>query len=311
MNQALYRLVGTIVMSAGAVTLLGQQPSAPDPMLRENATVRVSDHVHVIPDFDIGGVPNAGIVVGNRSTLILETGLGAANAQVILRETAKVSKNSEMFLSATHYHPEHAGSAAALPGTQFFLPERQARDLSERGQTMMTTFAERNPVMAKLLKGLTVRRPDVTVAADHTLDLGGVRVRMVVVGPTHTPGDTVFLVEPDNVLFSGDVVLNRAFLSVNPDSSMKAWLAALDLMAPWRPTRIVPAHFSMGDGSIIGENREYLSAVQRRSSELKAQGRSVDEAATAITTELQAKYPAWKMPQRIAAAVRMAYAELP
>ena len=47
------------------------------------------------------------------------------------------------------------------------------------------------------------------------LDLGGVRVRFLVVGPTHTRGDTGFFVEGDGVLFSGDVVMNNSFLAAN------------------------------------------------------------------------------------------------
>jgi hypothetical protein len=35
----------------------------------------------------------------------------------------------------------------------------------------------------------------------------------------------------------------------------------------------------------------------------------VDEAAAALTTEFQAKYPEWRSPARIAAAVRTMYAE--
>ena len=45
---------------------------------------------------------------------------------------------------------------------------------------------------------------DITFEREHVLDLGGVRVRFVVVGPTHTRGDTGFFVEGDNVLFSGE-----------------------------------------------------------------------------------------------------------
>ncbi len=301
-----------VASTLGAIVLGGAQaPPAPDPLLRPNTTVRVSDHVHAIPDFDIGGVPNVGIVVGDRATLIVDTGLGARNAQVILQETAKVSRNTELYLSGTHYHPEHSGSAAAFPGARFVLPDGQAKELAARGQQMIATFAGRNAVMADLLKGIVVRKPDQIVPNNHVFDLGGVRVRTAVVGPTHTPGDTVFFVEPDNVLFSGDVVLSRAFLAVNPDSNMKAWLAALDLLESWRPVRIVPAHFGQNDASIIRENREYLLTIRRRAGELKAKGIAAEDAGTTLTTELQKQYPLWKMPQRVAAAVRMAYAELP
>ena len=36
----------------------------PPPLVKENATVKLSDHVYVIPDGNVGGVPNVGIIVG-------------------------------------------------------------------------------------------------------------------------------------------------------------------------------------------------------------------------------------------------------
>ena len=36
----------------------------------ENATVKVSDHVHLIPDFGVRGVPNVSIIVGTKATLV-------------------------------------------------------------------------------------------------------------------------------------------------------------------------------------------------------------------------------------------------
>jgi hypothetical protein len=48
---------------AGAAA--GQAPAPPPPLVKENATVKLSDHVWAIPDFNVGLVPNVGIVVGS------------------------------------------------------------------------------------------------------------------------------------------------------------------------------------------------------------------------------------------------------
>ena len=70
--------------------------------------------------------------------------------------------------------------------------------------------------MGELLKDAQGRKADITFERDYTLDLGGVRVRMLVVGPTHTRGDTGIFVEGDGVLFAGDVVMNESFLAAGP-----------------------------------------------------------------------------------------------
>jgi len=75
----------------------------------------------------------------------------------------------------------------------------QDRDIAESGLALAEQFS-RNPVQAELLKGVQFRKADISFDGDYALDLGGVRVRMTAVGPTHTMGDTVFFVEGDRVL---------------------------------------------------------------------------------------------------------------
>jgi glyoxylase-like metal-dependent hydrolase (beta-lactamase superfamily II) len=71
-------------------------------------------------------------------------------------------------------------------------------------------------VQGELLKGMQFRKPDISFDGDYVLDLGGVPVLMTSVGATaHGGRNTVFLVEGDRVLFSGDVVMS-AFPAVNP-----------------------------------------------------------------------------------------------
>ena len=85
------------------------------PLVKENATVKVAAHTFVIPDMNVGGVPNVGIIVGDRATLVIDTGLGQKNGETVMREVQKVSKNSELYLATTHFHPEHDLGAAAFP----------------------------------------------------------------------------------------------------------------------------------------------------------------------------------------------------
>ena len=160
-----------------------------------------------------------------------------------------------------------------------------------------------------MLQGATGRKADITFDREHTLDLGGVRVRMLVVGPTHTRGDTIFFVEGDNVLYAGDVVMNESFVAANQNSSMKAWLAAFDALEKMRPKVIVPAHGKLGDGSLIATNRAFMQEIQSRVRALKAQGRSIDEVADTVQKEMQAKHPTFARFNGVAGAARAAYNE--
>src|ERR1700758_1317946 len=46
---------------------LGHNQSQPPPLVQENKTIKVSEHVYVIPDGRVNLVPNIGMIVGNRA----------------------------------------------------------------------------------------------------------------------------------------------------------------------------------------------------------------------------------------------------
>jgi glyoxylase-like metal-dependent hydrolase (beta-lactamase superfamily II) len=295
---------------ATAAVLAAQRAPAPDPLVRENATVKLAPHTYVIPDNNVGLVPNVGIVVGSRATLVIDPGLGRRNGETVLREVAKVSKNADLFIATTHFHPEHTTGYIAFPASAKYINSTvQEAEFEENGMQMVQTFSGRSAVTADLLKDAARRRADITFDHEYQLDLGGVRVRFLVVGPTHTKGDTGLFVEGDRVLFAGDVVMNESFLAASAVSSMKAWLAAFDAFDAMKPEIIVPSHGPTGPGTIIATNRSVMLAVQARALALKSQGKSADETASTVQAEFQAQHPQWGRANGLAAAARSAYNE--
>jgi len=293
----------SLLLAAGIFAI--QQPATP--LIKENATVKVSEHVYVIPDGNVGGVPNVGIIVGRTATLVIDTGLGPRNGQTVLHELEKVSKNSQVYIVGTHFHSEHILGESAFPAAAKVIRARaQQEDIEKFG--VQPNFATRSPAMAELMKDSQFRRADEFFDSEKTLDLGGVRARLLWFGGTHTNGDTLIFIEGDNVLFAGDVIMNRRFLGFNAQtSSVHAWLNSLDKVAPLRPTTIVPSHGEMGNGSLIEVNRTYLNSLQARVAELKHQGKTVDQSAETVVAEFKVTYPEWT--GNAGTAARVAYAE--
>jgi len=302
----------TAALLAAQASTPSRGPAPQPPLVRSGVTVKLSEHVSVIPDGNVPMVPNVGIVVGTRATLVVDTGLGPRNGRTVLDEAAKISRNRTMYLVATHFHPEHAGGASAFPASaRFVVSDAEQLDLDELGPGMVANFSRISPVHAELLRNLVQRPGDVHFATEQRLDLGGVTVRLVAVGPTHTRGDTVAFVEPDRVLFAGDVVLNHIFLSFTAQSSAASWLKALDTIEAMQPGQIVPSHGPLGEATMIAEQRAILLGLQARVRELKAQGRSADQVAQELTTQFQTQYPDWSSPMRLGAAARAFFTELP
>src|SRR3954453_19879947 len=126
-----------------AAALSGQN----QPVLGED-TVKVSDHVWAIM-----GWPNIAIVVGNRATLVVDTGLGPRNGATIARVAAKLApSNQKLFLTTTHFHPEHAGGEAGFPaGTILIRNAVQQREMELHGKEVIDQFSGRNAQFKELL----------------------------------------------------------------------------------------------------------------------------------------------------------------
>jgi glyoxylase-like metal-dependent hydrolase (beta-lactamase superfamily II) len=298
--------VATSVASPGAQRGAGA-PAAP-PLVRENVTEKITDHVYVIPDNSVSMVPNIGIIVGSRGTLVVDTGLGARNGQTVVREMQKVSKTPDLYLVTTHFHPEHdLGAGGFPPTTKMIRSQDQQKEIAEQGLATAERFKGFGALNAELLEGAEFRKADISFDREYVVDLGGVRVRALAMGYNHTRGDTAFFVEPDGVLFSGDVVMT-ALPNVGT-ATVRQWLASMDVFEKLRLRRIVPSHGPMGDVSLVATYKTLLQTVQSRASELKKQGRTLDEATATISAELQAKYP--NGGARLNGTIRAAYVEAP
>jgi len=152
------------------------------PLVKEDTT-QISDHVWAIMGF-----PNIAIVVGSRATLVVDTGLGTKNGATAARVAAKLAPNNHtLFLTTTHFHPEHAAGEPGFPsGTLLIRNTRQQEEMEKHGQEMIDMFSNMSPQNKELLAGVVLRAPDVTFPAEASIDLGGVTARLIWFGEAHT-----------------------------------------------------------------------------------------------------------------------------
>ncbi len=286
---------------------------APAPIVKEGKTAKISPHVYLIPDEKVGMVPNVGIVVGNRATLVIDPGMGLKSGQAVLREVEKVSKNKTVYIVNTHFHPEHTtGDIAFPPSAKLIRSRAQQQDVEEMGMKWVAIFAARSSALTDQLQGSTFRAPAEIFENEKTLDLGGVRVKMLRLGPGHTRGDTAVFVEGENILFSGDLAMNKLFPAfATPQSRLSSWLTSLDTLDKLRPAQVIGAHYDKGDAAMISAYRTFLTTLRDRVAELKKQGKSPDETAITLREEFRNKYPDWDQPLRIHAAATAIYREIP
>src|SRR5215475_1800740 len=306
MRAPFMMIIAVFALVTAVSPLAAQTP--PPPIVKTEGLRQISPHVHIIPDNSVPLVPNVGYVVGDRAALVIDTGLGPRNGAAVYEVARKLAGSKQLYLVTTHFHPEHDLGAQAFPDTTKLIRSTdQVKDIAEFGLQLAKVFASRSPINAELLKDADFRKADITFERDYDLDLGGAQAKFTAMGPNHTASDTIVWVEPDRVLFSGDLAMRAQPAFASPHSSLRQWLASLDRLEALKPAVIVPSHGPTGDGAaFITGYRAYLSYIRDRTAAEKKAGRSADQAVEAVTAAFGDRAPD---KGRLAGAIKAAYAE--
>ena len=300
-------MAGAAVLAAavGGGAALAQQGFG-DAKLSEANLRQVAPHTYVIMGF-----PNCAFIVGDKTILVVDTGLGDANGKTLTDVGRKLAtKGQKLILTTTHFHPEHAaGQGGFPPGTQVIRPKAQQDEMDRDGKAIMDLFA-RNPAMKPFMQDAALVKADTLFEREHDLDLGAVHAKLYWYGAAHTRGDEIIYVPEDKLVVSGDVVQNRISPNIICQScSPRQWIAVVDQVAKLKPERVVPDHGDLGDGSLVAQERGFLVALDQRAMELKKQGVAADAAGKQIQAEFEKTYAGWQGLGNIPQSVQRAYAD--
>ncbi|KOY59534.1 MBL fold metallo-hydrolase [Streptomyces sp. XY332] len=242
----------------------------PDPAVQVAGAQEIAHDLLVIPNHGVGLVPNIGIIGGTMAVLVVETGIGTANAEQVLALASEVAGGRRLYLTTTHFHPEHAFGAQVFTDRATYLVNRaQADDLKAKGPGYLEMFRGFGGPVARRLEGIRVPTPDLVYDDGHELDLGGGRtVRLRPTGRGHTRGDQVVEVADAGVLFTGDLAETGQFAifpwfpPFDTDVSGVRWLGVMDRLAATAPRVVVPGHGELGGTQVLTGVRDYLRELR-------------------------------------------------
>lgn len=277
------------------------------PVVDTSALDRIDERVTVIRDERVEFVPNVGIVAGDDAVLVVDTAMGRENGERILSLATELAAGRRLFLTTTHFHPEHAFGAMAFRHEAVYVANAaQAEELRAKGAEYVEMFSGFGEALAELLQGVELAYPHVVYEGEKArIDLGGLVVELLYHGPAHTRGDQLVWVPDLGVLFPGDLVENR-FLPIFPDDDAdgRRWLALLDRIDELGAKTIVPGHGDVGGPELVGELREYLLLVRDRVEDLRAGGKSPEEVEGALQPDLASRYHGWDNQMWIPSAIQ-------
>lgn len=271
-----------------------------DPAVELGHVQELARDLLVIPNRGAGLVPNIGVIGGSHSVLVVETGLGPRNAERVLNFATEFANGRRLYLTTTHFHPEHAFGAHTFADEATYLVNRaQATDLAEKGSAYLHMFRGLGESVARRLEDVVLPTPDTVYEDTYDLDLGDRVVRMRATGRAHSRGDQVVTVPDAGVLFTGDLVEAGQF-SIFPwfpphdtDVSGLRWIDVMHRLAATEPRVVVPGHGAVSGQGLLADVRDYLEELRDETWRRRDSAMALETIAEEVTALMVGRHPEW------------------
>jgi glyoxylase-like metal-dependent hydrolase (beta-lactamase superfamily II) len=226
-----------------------------------------------------GFISNAGFVITGEGVVIFDA-LGTpslAKNLVKLIKTVTDQPITQIFLS--HYHADHIYGLQVFKaeGAKIYAPDG-ALDYLE-SDIALERLEERQFSLSPWVNEQThLVYPDEIIKTSATFQVGTKTLTISYQGKAHSDGDLVMLVEPDLVLFSGDIIF-RSRIPFIGNGDTGHWLETLEKLETTGLKALVPGHgpATFEPSERISLTREYLAFIREAMREGVSDLMSFDE----------------------------------
>lgn len=226
------------LLLAAAAALAGAQPLAAQ---------RLSEHVWLVEGASALGsranrnhISNAGIVIGPSGVVLVDALGSPALARELLALIGTLTDRPLTHVVLTHYHADHVYGLSVLQeaGAQI-VAHAAAREYLHSEAAALRLKAS---IEAGLVEPVTRLVPaDRWIEREETLRAAGLELRLLPVGPAHTPEDLAVWLAADRLVFAGDLVFRGRVPFVGQADSRR-WIASLDRLLERPAAIVVPGH---------------------------------------------------------------------
>ena len=233
--------------------------------------VQVSRHTYFVQGKagtaieNAGFISNAGFVVTSEGIIVFDA-LGTPSlAAKLLRKIRKISDAPIKAVVMSHYHADHLYGLQVFKeqGARIYAPEG-ARDYLD-SDVAESLLAARRKLLAPWVNETTrFVTPDVYVEKDMELVFGGITLKITPLGSAHSEGDLAMMVEPDNVLYSGDIIFEGRIPFIG-EANTRNWMRTLDKMRGIKVAALIPGHGPLAKqpDKVIDSTYRYLALLRK------------------------------------------------
>jgi glyoxylase-like metal-dependent hydrolase (beta-lactamase superfamily II) len=207
---------------------------------------------------------NAGFIVGEKKTLVIDSGSNTVSAQTIYGYASLAKAGNELLLINTEKHLDHIGGNGyfASKGIKILghaSIERKEDELEllvhEINELLPDRARREHNEGAIAFRNTSIVNPDMKIEHDTELDLGGITVQ-VIFTPGHTPSNLSVCQRDAGIIYCGDCLLPEFIPNLEegfvPD--WQCWLESLEKIQNLKSDVVVPGHGNVLIGRTLIQN---------------------------------------------------------
>jgi len=209
----------------------------------------ISEHVYAIvgpfgnrsPE-NLGNNATFGFVVTDAGVVLIDSGGSAKGAAAIDALIDQVTDQPVRLVINTggQDHRWLGNDYFKARGARIIASEAAVEDQRRRRDEQLRRL--QNLVGADGLAGTEPVYADETFAEQMRITLGNKTFELRLVGPAHTPGETLVWLADERIVFSGDLIYIGRMLRVGSHSNSAHWIEAFKTLESLEPEVVVPGH---------------------------------------------------------------------
>ena len=232
---------------------------------------KVSEHVYYvqgqagIATDNEGFISNAGFIVTDEGVVVFDALGTPPLANLLLTKIRTVTDKKIIKVIVSHYHADHIYGLQVYKelGAEIIAPKGVMEYLSSPAAA--ERIEERRFSLEPWVNETTyIVTPDVIIDKPMEFNSGSISFKLDVLGAAHSDGDLTLYVEPDRVLFSGDIIFEGRVPYLG-DANTKKWLETLTKMEVGKIAALIPGHgpAAKNPNQAITATRKYLAKIRK------------------------------------------------
>ena len=247
----------------------------------ETGLVKVSEHVYSYVDVKDGSPArsfgaNAGIVIGEKAILVIDTLVSSREGKRLLSDIREISDRQIRYVVNTHYHLDHTfGNAEFAELGAEIISHVNCAEAMKKSAAATLANAEAYGLTPEAMAGTAPAYPNITFTDMMELDLGGLRVELIYIAPSHSTGSIVVYIPAEKVIFAGDILFTD-FHPYMADGDILGWQKTLESIGAMEVDRIIPGHGPLSTNKDLEDMKSYIVAFDKKATELAEKNNEVE-----------------------------------